>query len=319
MNDWVFILMPLIVLPIVLLFRFVGCTSFSAEEASDTEKPPRYRDYIMAEPNNPGQVKNTTVVPSRADVIAYWRLVEAGTATKAEDQTGLFNGDYKTVGVLPHEAPTQTQAGSEPAGGGFFPGQTGLIASDPSKLCRIFNGGHVFVPFKSGLYTDEFTIEAWIDARWSQLKGYEHTLFDAGGHYRKLLDPSPSFHGFRIFANREDCWQVYLAPGGAVAMTTPQVAHSARTHLAVTVEHDAATGNNNVTLFVNGKVAGLGNAGFYSRPDGAPLFIGVANKTPEPSNPPELRTPVLSLIQEVVLHRKALSQDEIENHFAINR
>ena len=58
----------------------------------------------------------------------------------------------------------------------------------------------------------------------------------------------------------------------------------------------------------------------YNRPDGAPLFIGVENEEPNPAQtPPRLRRPINCEIQEVVLHRKALSPAEIENHVDINR
>ena len=65
MNDWAFLLVPFLVLPIVLLFRFVGCGSFGAADAPEVSPGPvhpRYRDYIMAAANNPGPVKNPTAV-----------------------------------------------------------------------------------------------------------------------------------------------------------------------------------------------------------------------------------------------------------------
>ena len=57
----------------------------------------------------------------------------------------------------------------------------------------------------------------------------------------------------------------------------------------------------------------------YNRPDGAPLFIGVENEEPNPAQNARLRRPINCEIQEVVLHRKALSLAEIENHVDINR
>ena len=63
--------------------------------------------------------------------------------------------------------------------------------------------------------------------------------------------------------------------------------------------------------------SGAGTANYYSPPNGAPLFIGVNNRTADPLKPPEPRYPVLSPIQEVVLYSKALSQDEIEEPLSI--
>lgn len=42
MSEWYFLLAPLAVLPVLLLFRFVGCSSFSSAPADDVhyeEKP----------------------------------------------------------------------------------------------------------------------------------------------------------------------------------------------------------------------------------------------------------------------------------------
>jgi hypothetical protein len=91
-----------------------------------------------------------------------------------------------------------------------------------------------------------------------------------------------------------------------------------RTHLAVTVA--AATGTaKTVTLYVDGKVAGTATLPKYEPPYDAPLFIGVENTQNDPTDTPTLRTPVLCQVQEVVLHRKALSAQEIANHVDINR
>ena len=58
----------------------------------------------------------------------------------------------------------------------------------------------------------------------------------------------------------------------------------------------------------------------YAPPYEAPLFIGVENTRPVPSPTLlTLRHPALFRIQEVVLHRKALSQEELFNHVDINR
>ena len=95
-----------------------------------------------------------------------------------------------------------------------LPSQTSLIVSDPGPIGRFFNGGYVLVPAKNGLFTDEFTIEAWILPGFAA--GSEHTLFDAGGHYRAPFDSSADFHGFRIYATAARSWQVSLSPGGNV-------------------------------------------------------------------------------------------------------
>jgi len=80
MIDWAFVLTPLLVLPIALMFSFVGCSDFG-EGPSAVVKPPRYRDYIMGVHDNPGTVPHPDFKPNVADVIAYWRLVDDAANT----------------------------------------------------------------------------------------------------------------------------------------------------------------------------------------------------------------------------------------------
>src|SRR5258708_7850451 len=136
MTEWAFLLTPLLVLPIVLLFRFVGCGTLLEIEPDPDVSPPRYRDYIMGEPNNPGGVENINVVPNKADVIGYWRLVDAPTSKVAKDEKGFQDGSYtETKDPLPEQAPTATTGGSESASGSFFPYHYSLIDSDVSSYC----------------------------------------------------------------------------------------------------------------------------------------------------------------------------------------
>src|SRR3954464_3129900 len=126
MTVWAYVLTPALVLPIVLLFRFVGCAKLAGlgegtdpapETPPEPEKVPRYRDYIMGVQNNPGSVPNVAVQPNKADVIAYWRLVDEPTDTVAHDEKQFQHGEFHTIPPLP-QVP-----GSEGAQGIFFTGQ----------------------------------------------------------------------------------------------------------------------------------------------------------------------------------------------------
>jgi hypothetical protein len=126
-----------------------------------------------------------------------------------------------------------------------------------------------------------------------------------------------AFHGFELFADGDNRWQVLIQPHTGVVFpgVVPLVPRSGPTHVALTVGNaDAFGAKKQVTLFVDGKVTVLASVDSYSLPNGAALSIGVDNTTPDSPSTPQVRTPVLSKVQEVVLHRKALSQDEIENH-----
>jgi Concanavalin A-like lectin/glucanases superfamily len=322
MIDWAFVLTPLLVLPIALMFRFVGCSSFSAapDAPPPDDKPPRYRDFIMAVPGNPGTVKNPGVKPNAADVIGYWRLVDAAASTVAKDEKGFQDGAYvATPGGLTAVPPTSTDAGSEGSPGTIVTGQPGLITTDPGAMCRFYNGGHVEIPYKSGLYTDDFTLEAWVEVQWGPMTtGFDHILFSAGGHYsRPFTGEPPTFVGFTLRADRDNRWQVFASPHlGQVFSAPPMVPVNGPTYIALTVKLDG--GQRLVTLYVDGKQFGPEGIGFYSRPDGAPLVIAVGNSDSSPSDPVAPTNPMIARVQEVVLYRRALSLEEVENHFALN-
>ena len=327
MFDWTYLLTPLLVLPIVLLFRFVGCTSFtSSETPPPPEAPtppkaptlPKYKEYILGSPNNPGTVKNPTVMPNGADVIGYWRLIDAAGNTSAQDEASSGrHGQYAEGHACQLIAPTATTPGSEfRAPAKFIGGQDSLILSEPSAKCRYFDGGFVRVPHKPDFYTEQFTLEAWVFVD-RLAPSFEHVLFDAGGKYGTPL----AERGFQVVADRDAHWQVRLAPGTAFVFATPPlIPLGAPTHMALTVENDGAPGGKKkVTLYVDGKVGATGTANSYNLPDTAPLFIGVENHAPLPTAGTDIRSPVLCRVQEVVLHRKALSKEEIENHVDINQ
>ena len=313
MIEWTYVLTPLLVLPIVLLFRFVGCTSFSS---APVETSPKYKEYILGLPNNPGTVKNPAVVPNGKDVIGYWRLVDAVGNTSAQDEANGRHGLYVVGDTCQQRTPTATEPGSEfRAPAKFIEGQDSLIFTDPAVKCRYFDGGFVRIPHKPAFYTEQFTLEAWVFVD-RLATGYEHVLFDAGGNY----GTPAAERGFQVVADRDAHWQVRMAPGPAFVFATPPlIPLNAPTHLALTVENDGPPGaKKKVTLYVDGKVAANATINAYNLPDTAPLFIGVENHAPAPTAGLDLRSPLLCRVQEVVLHNKALSKEEIENHVDIN-
>ena len=345
MADPTLLFVPLLVLPIVLLFRFVGCAKLAnlGEGVDPPPPPPNYRDYILSDPaaTAPGTVKHPEVRPNRNDVIGYWRLIERRTEPEvqhgsiATDARGSHPGKYFAAGCLPENA-TLTTPGSEPSSASIansFPYRDDLVfvLSDPLYHCRIFSGGYVEVPASDDLYPEQFTIEAWVLAQWGPQfdTNYEHTLFSAGGLYQRPSDqgvPVPTDHGFSVVADRTGHWQVRFNGVGDLLPNPPVVTRPTPTpanprpaiHLAVTVATEA--GKTRVRMFVDGKQAGPpSDLVFYSPPLGAPLRIGVNNKKPSPLQSLEPNRPAMCAIQEVVLHRKALSQAEIENHVDINR
>jgi hypothetical protein len=353
LHFWQLAAVALIFVPIMLLFRFTGCPPFDAAEDPEntgtsavpgpvvfppggglpggggitptpvSHNPPVYADYILGK-NPAGEVKNPGVFVEGNAVIGYWRLIESGVAeTTAKDETATRNGIYVQGEPLDDVAPTGALGGSEAAPGTIAPGQPGLIASAPSALCRTYYGGYVTIPYSPGLHTDEFTIEAWVNFP-TMKPDYEHMLFDAGGRYAVpgtgVLD-----RGYRIFADREGAWQVRMATNNAtVVFKTPPgpplVPKMGRSHFALVVKNNAADpAKKDLTIYVEGKETVTSTIPSYALPENAPLYIAAENTTAAPTGAVKMRAPFLAQIQEVVLHKKPLSREEIENHVDINR
>lgn len=312
MIDWVFILTPLAVLPIVLLFRFVGCGLNAVGQLEEIplphRNPPRYRDYILADPSAPpgGVVQHYDVTPNRADVIGYWRLIDAKPGPAA-DEKGFQAGEYVEVAQQIQEALSDTGPGP----GLVDPSQLSLIESDPQVRCRTFVGGCMRVVNRPELFPVSFTIEAWVSPRWSA-GGFEHTLFSAGN------PGSAAPQGFALYANEANKWVIRLASFGVLTLdqAPPLVSLTAKAHIALTVE--AQGSGRLVRLFIDGNPAGKTLLVTYDAPAGWDLLIGAANRAANPGSL-EISRPFIGQIQEVVLHKKALSAKELQNHVAINQ
>ena len=305
MIDWAVVLTPLLVLPIVLLFRFIGCGELHGAPEETIPPTNQYRDHILANP----------------DVIAYWRLIEPEKSNSASDEKGAWNGDYR-VASLADEPPTATTGGSHVATGQILTGLPSLITLEPAVPGRDFDGGFVVIsdkftstPANAHLYTEEFTIEAWVKPTPTFVPDYEYTLFQAIGTYRRPNETDQTAHGFSLFANRQGSWQAVLAPHPDVLFPSPPYVPLVKSHVAFTVQKTAA-GQVQAQLFVNGAPSEAVTISFYSPPHGAFLLIGAANKNSDPSiNPPVPRQPFLGQIQEVVLYKKALEAKDIFRHF----
>ena len=332
MIDWAFVLTPLLVLPIVLVFRFVGCETFHGSDAPvpPPNPPPTfipYWQYILGMPGNPGTVPNPAAKPIRADIIGYWRLVDDPTLGVAKDETGFQNGVYVKGLPIAGAAGSATDPGSEAAPGGWVTGEKSLISTDPvSTTCSFFYGGYVVIPYKPGLYTAEMTIECWIKTKWSMMEGYAHTLFFAGGHYTAPSDMTARYHGFQFYGDGYNLWQTFFNQQANPGETPIALNHSALgteddvpTHLAFVLRRDSSAVIH-VELWVDGKSVGSAAVGVFDRPEGAPFYIGIMNaSTADPPDPMNVvqSQPILSSIQEVVLYSKALSAEEIANHVAV--
>jgi hypothetical protein len=328
MNDWLYLLTPLLVLPIILLFRFVGCGELldSADDPGSVTLPPgpitpKYPDYVLGHATGNLDVPHPGVPPNPSGVVAYWRLLEPDAGADAQpafDEKGARNGSYVRGGPLPPDP----AGGSQAAPGGFQSLGTALMQSDPTRACRLFTGGYVRVDWTNGLFPPQFTLQAWMRAAWGvTVTGFVHTLFDAGGTYAAPLEIEAQEHGFRVAFNRENrCIVTFARTQGPVLTSAQPVHFGPRTHIALTVADLPGQPNRKrVRLYFDGAPAGEGEVAQYAPPNGAPLLIGVANTEDDPQAPPVVRRPLLGEVQEVVLHDHALSPEAVQNYFAINR
>jgi hypothetical protein len=328
--DGIVILIPLAILPLVLLFRFVGCGLDAVGTAQPSPpptppfappsrpNPPKYRDYILWDPGAPpvGDVLHKTVVPKREDVIGYWRLIDpkpVSTGDVAADGKGSQPGKYLEVGAQIQEPFSDTAPGVGLVDPSTPP--VSLIESDPQARCRAFRRGCVRIDTRPELFTPDFTIEAWVWPRWTN-NIFEYTLFSAGDtSTNPALPPS---RGFAVYVMPSNAWMVRLAPNGMLTFNKPPplVDFAGKTHIALTVQTQGAV--KAVRLVINGFDAGQTTVPSYAMPTGWELLIGAANRAPAPTGQ-QIYRPFIGEIQEVVLHKKALSLEELQNHVDINR
>jgi hypothetical protein len=335
---------PLLVLPIIFIFRFIGCaetetaddveivtqsepprppeSSATKPPPTPVEKPPVYSEYI------------TSKSPDKAYIIHYWRLVDPLKSADANDMNTVQpkKGEYRTIAlplVIADPNATPPVVGSEGRDPAKFDERESLIVTEPAATPptkgRYFDGGHVKVEHYSGLYTGQFTLEAWVSLGVLR-KNYEYTLFSAGYVYGTPTSPQPQ-RGFRVFVDTNTYWRARLAravqnptaqnPAFKDLFVSSVAATPGPTHIALTVDNVV---NKVARLYFNGKPVGPGDVPIdsYAQPDGFSLFIGVANTAVTPSALETLRMPMLGQIQEVVLYRVALSAAEIEQHHKIN-
>ena len=326
MIDWTYVAVPFLVLPIVMLFRFVGCPAFTGSDAPSPPgtpvpgEPPNYSDYLLGVTS--GTVKDG-VPATPADIIAYWRLVNQPVSGVAADEVHGHDGTFVEV-----------------TGGIFYAGKPSLITAtedDRKDTCSDFEGGYVIVPYKDGLYENmaqgNFTIECWLHPQWNQSpKAALHTLFYAGGHYQSPTQFAAQQNGLHIYADENNGWQVDILPnpsphdGSQVPPKppmAPNVIFNIPTHLVVVLRKNASA-LTDIELWMNGYQAFAVKDALVALavPLGAPLLIGVANgSTVDPQLAAATVTPINPFqgeIQEVVLYRRALTAKEILTHYRLN-
>jgi hypothetical protein len=173
MIEAIIFVLPLLVLAIILLFPFIGCTGESPELTQAKEQIEKQQDEIdnlkdqiqkdidkdqadaaaaakaAADAIEAGKYHN--IVFSESDLVAYWKLDEALAGTTVANDSGpgpKHNGEYKLVQ-------------------GMWFGQDGALSPTrhPTNMAVEFLGaqGYVEVPYHDLLNPpQDFSIEFWV-------------------------------------------------------------------------------------------------------------------------------------------------------------
>jgi hypothetical protein len=334
MSAWYFWLTPLAVLPVLMLLRFIGCTSFGAsDDVSYEEKPPVGTPPPAMVPDYPTTISGEKDTSGNPVLVSYWRLQEPGTTAipgTAKDEKGLNNGTYKVV-TIAKIAADHSPATAQPTGK-LTLGQPGMLGFEPADTSMEVQGGFVEVAPSLTLNTAQFTVEALLFPMWDE------TPPNQGLYYCVMESSGPigtKKQGFGIYGGPQDAshlttayrWQVWLGnatkfqqvlPTSTPARAPALIEFNKTNYLAVTFDGTTLR----IYSFFSGKsmddvlalqetVPGYSpNAGL-----GVPLFIGMGLDLFSPF-PTALknRYPFNGRMQEVAVYRTALGTDRIASH-----
>lgn len=199
MNAWYFLLAPLAVLAVLLLFGFVGCGSVLG--VTDVEIGVPYAGAVAADG------------PS-----AWWRLQESDppvptSGGTAKDELGALPGIFTQPATgYPENATTRTIGAPSPVKLNLGV-QPGLLATDTNVRAMEVHGGFVRIANAGGLFQGSFTIEVLVSAQWDLTKP---------GFFLPVLscrDPASRNKGFVLYAGPDPndpakyVWQLRAGTG----------------------------------------------------------------------------------------------------------
>jgi len=333
MTEWYFWLTPLAVLPVLLLLRFIGCSSFTSADGVSYEEKPAPTPPPPTVPDYPKTISGEKDAAGNPVLISYWRFQEPGTTPipgTAKDEKGLNHGTYK-VATMAKIASDHSPATAQPTGT-LTLGAPGLLGFDPADTSMEVQGGFVEVAPSLTLNTPQFTVEALLFPMWDQTpanQGLYYCVMESSGPLgtKKL--------GFGIYGGPQDAshlntpyrWQVWLGNGTqfkqvmqtSVPSRPPALIEFNKiNYLAVTFDgtmlrlYSYFSGKNmdDVLALQETITAYSPNAGV-----GVPLFMGMGLDlfSPFPTTLKN-RYPFHGKMQELAVYRSALSTDRIASH-----
>jgi hypothetical protein len=327
MSTTLFFLVPIGMLAVVWSLCFVGCVL----QTGGLEAP--YSNNILAEPS----------------LIAYWPLSDfpnsqlpAGAPALpppppgstgvgiALDLKSNHNGTYINPPAY-QSGTTIPQIGTNPTlnlhQASIVPGDAFAEGSKNLPACVDFEGGYVSIPWAPNSPSlTEFTLEAWIQPRWT-VTGFMWVVFAAR---------TGQGTGFVVFINDQNQWEFNIGNGTAVTgvnTMVPAAVDGSLTYVAVTFKSTSGT-TGTLSLWLNPASDSDSNtpppptADFTTQTTYAAVdptqpvtfFIGAgdnqnATLRTQAGGPGAPQGPFQGLIQSVALYNSALDPTDLASHF----
>jgi hypothetical protein len=207
MMDWTALFVPIAILGVLLLFRFVGCSFDPSEAVSQA-----YADDVLQD--NP---------------LVYYRLKEAPGVTTASDDAGHLNAQYGIATgplnnaaylSLPIASPSQ-QLGAD-----------SVMQADSSEVSVRFNGSFVSTQGQGALGDlSQFTADVLVHPEWDIANERDfYCILDYSNFVSGLPSPGPQRNaGFAIYAGPDNpfdptspiSWQLWIGTGDEFLRANP--------------------------------------------------------------------------------------------------
>jgi hypothetical protein len=283
-TDWLLVMVPLLVLPVVLMFGFAGCALIlGIDEPTHGPKPdppaPPTPPTPPAPPTPPTPLKYDDLVAKIGSLRGWWRLGDA-TPPVARDSASMPHDGTYTGGV------TLGEAGPPGIGGDSAALFDGATASVEVAYAMLLNP------------PDDFSVELWVKP--GSVKPTGQTLM------RSLDKDAAGFRGFALGVFQDNSKNVQVTASVGDGTPTPQTSQSVLSpgafhHVVLTYQRSSGT----LTLYVDAVSVGTKTNVAYVANAQQSLFIGSGGPTGSFFN---------GHLDEVAVYGEALALTEIQLH-----
>jgi hypothetical protein len=249
MFDWSTLLVPIAVLAVLMLFRFVGC-GFTGQAGVDIDTDDPYENAV--EKDGP---------------FVFYRLQEIGTPGTVVDRMQHKDGVYSVATSALSEPAYLSATIAVPS---IQLGAASIMLKEPSATSVRFNGS---VAAAFGQITDlpRFTLEVIVSPEWDVANQLGLFYCVIENSMRTVQSAPQKNAGFAIFAGPDNivnptvspyCWQLWIGTGNAFERANPiaggpgPLVKAEPTYLAVTFDEAHAflyayNANANIDLVKN--------------------------------------------------------------------